>query len=490
MIKAFHDFLLGNPDDTCQVIDVRLMHLEDEEGKTPRTKRSLRVKSKGRNPKGKTTLRMGSKNIRAQAGPSCYSHAVSTALRGIISWRKKKNEDIFEKLPEHIDLQQTINSIYAAGTENKLVNVPILKENLSQMGIVTKTYANVESVILDLLNHEKNGIHITISISADERDYYSLPRNASYNNIVYYPGGDILPSFKKIDINDPERQAGYILPQKKGHRMFVSGIGVDFKGKYFLEIKNSWGSGWGDGGKIKLSIDFFKKLGTIGSFNLGNNVKPMNIVLATPIPSLRKATFRFEGYVPSTDHRSASEKMGLGGRRKSRRKKKKRKTRKRRKIHQKKRQKIRTRRRNKKGGLSGGPRRRTPSTTPEEQAEEQAEELQAQQLWEEEEKKNIEDSASIKIQKHFRGKMAKEKALIETNGYWNKEIGPSSEYGVPTIKKPCMSGCPKHALGSQYWSTSKCINFEGGVQNCYWNTKGGTKKRRKNNKKEKKKKRR
>ena len=152
------------------------------------------------------------------------------------------------------------------------------------------------------------------------------------------------------------------------------------------------------------------------------------------------------------------------------------------------------RRRNKKGGLSGGPQTAGPLTT----EEEHAEQLQAQQAWEEEEeKKNTEAYASIdseikspfaiKIQKHFRGNMGREKALIETNGYWNKEIGPPSDYGVSTIKKPCMSGCPKHALGSQYWSTSKCINFEGEVENCYWNTKGGTKggtkKRRKNNKK-------
>jgi len=361
MIKAFHDFMLDKSGDTCQVIDYSLIHLL---GKSPKTKRSLRVKSRGRKikTKGKTTLKMGSTNIRNQDGPNCYSHAVSTALRGIISWRKKKEEakerpniaKRFEKLPEHIDLQQTINSIYAAGSENALVNVPILEENFSRMGIVKKRYHNIWGVIKDLLNHDNNGIHITISIFADNRDYESLMNITSDNNIVYYPEGDILPSFKLIKKN--KRQAGYILPPKTGHRMFVSGIGVDFKGNYFLEIKNSWGSQWGDGGKIKLSIDYFKEISEIiGSFNLGSNVS--SVVDATSIPSLRRATFRFEGYVPSRDYRNAAEKMGLdheilpsphndnmGGRRKSRRKKRKRtRKRKRKRIRKRIRKRKRTR---------------------------------------------------------------------------------------------------------------------------------------------------
>jgi len=202
MIKAFHDFMLGNPDDTCQVFDSRLLSLVEEE-KTP-TKRSLRVKSKGRNPKGKTTLRMGSTNIREQEGGSCYSHALSTALRGVISWRMKRwweNDGGIEneKIPEHIDLQHTINSIYDAGTENREDNVPILKESFARMGIVMKTYHNVEDVIKDLLNHDDNGIHFTITIFADMRDYSSIGKIPSWNNdLVYYPGGDIFPSFKKI----------------------------------------------------------------------------------------------------------------------------------------------------------------------------------------------------------------------------------------------------------------------------------------------------
>lgn len=48
--------------------------------------------------------------------------------------------------------------------------------------------------------------------------------------------------------------------QHTNHLMYISGYGKK-DGKYYLEIKNSWGTEWGFNGKIRASIDLFKDVG-------------------------------------------------------------------------------------------------------------------------------------------------------------------------------------------------------------------------------------
>lgn len=51
--------------------------------------------------------------------------------------------------------------------------------------------------------------------------------------------------------------------KRDAHLMYISGYGKK-DGKYYLEIKNSWGDWWGFDGKIRLSVDLFKNGGKSG----------------------------------------------------------------------------------------------------------------------------------------------------------------------------------------------------------------------------------
>ena len=75
-------------------------------------------------------------------------------------------------------------------------------------------------------------------------------------------------------LNIPEEQlhrsfavwgaAENITYQRDAHLMYISGYGKK-DGKYYLEIKNSWGDYWGFNGKIRLSVDLFRNIGKSGS---------------------------------------------------------------------------------------------------------------------------------------------------------------------------------------------------------------------------------
>ena len=52
--------------------------------------------------------------------------------------------------------------------------------------------------------------------------------------------------------------------EREAHLVYISGYGKK-DGKYYLEMKNSWGDYWGFNGKIRLSVDLFKNGGKSGS---------------------------------------------------------------------------------------------------------------------------------------------------------------------------------------------------------------------------------
>ena len=248
-------------------------------------------------------IRIGSDEVRIQEGPSCASHAFISAIRGAIEWRNKKIKSMPPSIREMypVTMNQVLHSDLLGSMCHQWDNYIIypdypLRRSTDSFELFKRKFRTNFAINLrgfisyeELLNEldsgiKKNGTQLLLSIrihSIEAGQNFELALlNQPNPDVIYEPNSKVeildapwetylFPNFNKTKeqlkrefLNfENEHWELYSISKEAhwSHMMYISGYGKK-DGKYYLEVKNTWGRGWGNDGKIKLSIDFFKDI--------------------------------------------------------------------------------------------------------------------------------------------------------------------------------------------------------------------------------------
>ncbi|MDA9629996.1 hypothetical protein N9S60_00415 [bacterium] len=279
----------------------------------------------------KTTLRENTE-VRNQIDDSCFSHAVSTALRSTLYW-KKKHCDKNINIPEHHELQALSSVCLTSSLSNCFqMCFPIknINEDLSQYNVELFNINTKDQLLRAIDRKESHGISVVAVVHSDPsmwRAFTKFGRTVNSEQLPwsYYDDPDVGEVRGKKTSYEP------IFPSKKekflksknqvkakigqGHVMYISGRGTQITYKKqigscvscgstahweqleriknwydknpgehiehcrckietpYIELKNSWGEDWGKGGYAKIKENFIEKIIPLPKLNDTNSCK-------------------------------------------------------------------------------------------------------------------------------------------------------------------------------------------------------------------------